>query len=508
MTALELDTLAADGYPFVAPAYLSIPERTGSLGSAAVDLAASFGRVCDPMQELALDAMLSERKPGQWAALEVCIICSRQNLKTFCMEIAALSKLYLSGSRLVIWTAQRFDTAQETFRNMEEILINYDHMRREVHRIWRGHGEESIELKNGARLKFKARSKTGGRGLSGDDIYIDEAFALQPEHMSAVLPTLSARPNPQISYGSSAGMIESNLLRRLRDRGRRYSEGRSKDPSLVYIEWCAPEPKCEDIECEHEPRISQGCSYDDPEYWRRSNPALDRRITRAYLAAERATLPVAEFGRERLGYWDGESIGDAVDLEAWNALGDPNAVAPADGVPRFAFSVGPKSRSASVAVAMTLPNGRVHVELSKYGSGTDWLPGYLAQLRVRWPLATFHITKGLESALLDRLRNGVQPVGSDSGMVVVEVEQLTSEEWLAACGDFSHRVSDDLIVHLGDPVLSTALVNAATRTVVDQVAFVQKGSTADISALKAVVVAAAAAEAGRGQEYDPMSSFG
>jgi hypothetical protein len=75
-----------------------------------------------------------------------------------------------------------------------------------VKRIYNGNGEERIEMNGGARLLFKARTKTGGRGLTGDKVILDEAFALQPGHMGALLPTLSVRPDPQVLYGSSAGL--------------------------------------------------------------------------------------------------------------------------------------------------------------------------------------------------------------------------------------------------------------------------------------------------------------
>jgi hypothetical protein len=194
-----------DAPELVRPAHLWVPDRVSSAGADVVDLAATYGRFFDPEQALVMDALMSEGADGNWAALEAAVICSRQNLKTFALECLVLAKLYLFGDRLVIWSAHLFDTAQESFRNLDEIVTNYDHLRKRVKVISRANGDEGIELTTGQRIKFKARSKSGGRGLTGDTVILDEAFALQSGHMGALMPTLSARPNPQILYGSSAG---------------------------------------------------------------------------------------------------------------------------------------------------------------------------------------------------------------------------------------------------------------------------------------------------------------
>ncbi|MFW5415040.1 hypothetical protein J0910_00005, partial [Nocardiopsis sp. CNT-189] len=44
----------------------------------------------------------------------------------------------------------------------------------------------------------------GGRGLTADRVILDEAYNLSDDHMAALLPTMSARPNPQIVYTTSA----------------------------------------------------------------------------------------------------------------------------------------------------------------------------------------------------------------------------------------------------------------------------------------------------------------
>ena len=104
-----------------------------------------------------------------------------------------------------------------------------------------------------------ARSTGSGRGFSADLIVLDEAYNLSKDAMSAMLPTLSARPNAQIWYTSSAPLLipQSEFLRALIKRGR---AGSGSD--LAYFEWCAS----------HEARL------DDREAWAVANPGMGIRI--------------------------------------------------------------------------------------------------------------------------------------------------------------------------------------------------------------------------------------
>ena len=47
---------------------------------------------------------------------------------------------------------------------------------------------EFVKFKNGATIRFKARSKGGGRGFSCDCLLLDEAQILRPAAWSAILP--------------------------------------------------------------------------------------------------------------------------------------------------------------------------------------------------------------------------------------------------------------------------------------------------------------------------------
>ena len=293
--------------------------------------------------------------------------------------MAALGWLFITDERLVVWSAHEFPTAAEAFRDLDDLVTGCDYLRRRVRNIYRGNGDESIELMSGARLIFKTRTKGGGRGLSGRKVILDEGFALRPMHMGALLPTLSAQPDPQVLYGSSAGLAESDVLRGVRDRGRP-----GTDPRLAWIEFCAPPPSevCAAGDgCTHA-LGTPGCGCDKPELWQAANPALGRRITPEYIAAERRALPPAEFGRERMGWWDDPLDGGTpISAAEWAGCADPQS-AVTDPV-ALAFSVAPGGSSAAVAVAGRRADGLGHGELVDHRPGTAWLVDRLMELADR-----------------------------------------------------------------------------------------------------------------------------
>src|SRR5690606_41747115 len=116
------------------------------------------------------------------------------------------------------------------------------------------------------------------RRISGPSLIRDTHSNFAAEAMSALLPTLSARPNPQIWYTSSAGMTSSEQLRKVRERGIAGSSRR-----LAYFEWSAP----------------ADADLDDREAWAPAHPALRTRTTEALVESERDAMDDPAFGRHR-----------------------------------------------------------------------------------------------------------------------------------------------------------------------------------------------------------------
>ena len=474
------DLLVAPAEVRVPPAFLWVPEHTSiEAAQEAAELAESVGFSLYPEQRLALDALLAERD-GRWASLEACIVCARQNLKTFLFKLIALYELFVVESRLIVWTAHEFDTAMEAFRDLQEIIAGTDWMRRRVKLVrdevgTQGNTKVGIEFLNGQRIRFKARTKSGGRGLTGDVVFLDEAFALQPAHVGSLLPTMAAKSelgNPRVYYGSSAGQLQSSVLRGLRDRGR---EG--GDPSITYVEWCAPEG-CADEQCTHL-RGTPGCALDDIEKVRLANPLLERRISIEFVHTMRRSLPVEEFAREFLGWWEDPIEGEAgIDLELWEQLGNPTASWSDEGC-TLAVDVSPGHRSAAIVAC----GGPLHV--AHHDPGTAWVVPALMKLDAEHhPIAIALDPAAPAGALIPDLEKAGLTIRSKSNptgkIVLIEGRDVTQ-----ACEGFLSEIVGGTLVHRDEEALNRAVEDAGRTVSGDSWKWSRAKSEGDISPLVA-----------------------
>jgi hypothetical protein len=382
--------------------------------------------------------------------------------------------LFLTEERLTVWSAHEFSTAQEAFRDMCVLLEAHPDLDGQVQQIHRASGAEAIELKGDRRLRFKARTKGGGRGLTGNRIILDEAMYLRPEHMGALIPTLRAVRDPQLVYAGSAGLLESAEWRRVRDRGRA-----GADPSLAYIEWGDPDAWTGCGEgCSHA-YGQPGCALDDEARWWATNTALTAgRITVDALRADRRTLPWLEFARETLGWWEDPPL-DGMDeaLANWPACHNP--AAKASPTVHFGVDVSPNMASGAI-VAASWDDQRTVVEVVEHRRGTAWIADRLAELMGKH-----------------------QPVSVGLPETVVEIR---AAETVAACATFARAVTDGQVSHLDDPRLNDAVAAARRRFAGDGWRWSRRDSDGDISPLYAATVARHLLATADGP-YDPLANF-
>lgn len=283
------------------------PFDSARSGQNAIALAGRAGLTLDPWQRLVIEAGL-RRRAGRWAAFEVCLVVARQNGKGTVLEALELAALFLFPDvRLILHSAHEFKTAAEAFLRIRALIEDRPEFDRKVSRVRTAAGAEAIELKDGKRLRFVARSSGSGRGFTSDLVILDEAYRLGDQEMAALLPTLSARPDPQVWYASTAGDTSSIQLGRVRARG-----VAAADPSLAFLEWSADED-----------------AYDpsDPADWARANPGLGIRIPADYVAREMAALAPEAFARERLSVGDypldGAGNWAVVSEDDWSSCANP-----------------------------------------------------------------------------------------------------------------------------------------------------------------------------------------
>jgi hypothetical protein len=468
----------------VEPAFFTFPDFAGSLGPEVADLADMVGFAADPEQRLVLDAMFGLDRAGRRVAFEVAVIGARQNIKTGLFKIAALGEAFIAEVPLLVWSAHEFPTAQEAFRDLSELIESSPDLDREIKHIHRGNGDEAIELLNGCRIKFKARTKSGGRGLSGKRVVLDEAFALQPAHMGALLPMLSAQDEPQVWYGSSAGLADSEVLRGIRDRGRPGSR------SMVYIEWCAPRQGCATSDCSHAVNV-EGCVLDDEAYWQMANPQMGRRILVDTIRNERLALPPEEFARERLGWWDDPGqLEHIYGAAQWARCAIPAVdTPPTEGI-TLGIAVSVDRAWSSISGATPLP-GRELVGLLHRQRGTDGIVAEAKRLQEKLKCRIGIDSRGPAADLIDPLK-----------AAGVNLRLLTTTDVLDANAAFFDKVQTAVIAHMTHPELEDAVRGAQRRPVSDRWAVGRRNSAADVSPLEGAVIA----DYLLGFSYDPLQS--
>ena len=446
------------------PRICSVPGSVWSEGDRVAALSASAGLVLDPWQAFVLDQGLGRRDDRMWAAFEVALIVSRQNGKGSILEALELAALFLDdfGANLILHSAHEFKTAQEAFLRIRSLITNSPLLERRVERIRTSNGSEAIELRNGRRLRFIARSKGSGRGFAADLVILDEAYNLGDDEMAALLPTLSTRPNPQVWYTSTAGTETSVQLGRVRARGLA-----GEDPSLAFFEWS----------------IADGDDHDDPVSWAKANPGMGIRISPEYIARERKALDADAFARERLGVGmyptDLADAWQVISQAAWLACLDPRSV-PEDPV-AFAADAMPGGSHAAVAVAGRRSDGLLHVEVTDHREGTAWLvPRLIELVRKHDPCAVVIDPTSQAASAIDEL----EAAG-------VEIMKPVPREAAQGCGQFFEAVTDSRTLrHRGDRALSTALGGAQSRPLADAWAWARRNAATDISPLVAVTLAA------------------
>jgi hypothetical protein len=450
-----------------------------------VDLAAEAGWGLDEEQAFAVDATLSYGPGGRWVTLETAIIEGRQNGKTTgVLQPVVLFDLFLMPASRILWSAHLFKTSRDSFDDFKKAIEATPSLSRRVKRVWEGKGDEEIVLHNGAKLEFLARSSGGGRGLKGvNRVVFDEALFLASAPLDSVIPTLSARPNPQINYGSSAAKATSEHLHKLVKRGRSMA-----DPSLTWVEFCAPggwaNPSCEKgFDCPHHPDMP-GCALDNEELWPFANHSIGRTrangsgVTYEYVRGERRTLSPVGFGRERLGWHEAlSSVLGVIDDDLWRSRMDVRSVAAAKvGV---GVDASPDLASAAIAMTGTRADGRRHWQVLDHQPGIGWLVGRLEG----------HRDSGVEFGAV-----GIDPAGPAGALIPAlkaakfEVVEVTGRAMVQAWGAFLADVKEDRGRHLDQYALNQAIRDAAAPPSGDVAKFSRVKSSGDISPLVAVTI--------------------
>lgn len=456
------------------PAIRLVPDAARTDGPFAASLARSAGLRLLEWQCLALDDALGVRADGMQAAREVGLIVARQNGKGGVLEAAELFWLFLDPSvRRIVHTAHEFKTAYKHFVRIRRLIQQTPKLHAQVRNYYSSTSRTAIVLHDGTELEFIARSGSSGRGMSGDRIVFDEAYALTSAELEALMPLLSTIPDYQLWYTSSVGEDEepTEVLADLHDQ----AVGRLEhDGKLCVLEWAVNDWAA----------IEAGTVELDPYDWTviaQTNPGLGILIGHEYVQTERNRMKAHSRGwqRERLSIWpiDRQAGLSAIDPAAWSAAFDKTSSM--SGSPAFAIEVSDDRAWSVIASAGDRPDGLLHVEIVENRPGTSWVVADAAA-KVR--------------------KNGgsvaVRP-GSPAGSLIADLEKagvtvvtVSEQQHAQASGALFDKVAESGVRHIGQAELDVAVLGSRKKPVGGGFIFAPRSEDLDISPLRAAAIAA------------------
>lgn len=465
---------------FTAPLRELTPET--SLGFAVIEFAEDvLGVELLPWQRWLFIHALELRQDGRLRFRTVLVLVARQNGKTTWAQVLSLFRLYVSGVKLVLGTAQDLDIAQDVWEGAVEMAESIPDLAAEIEKVNYTNGKHALNLTGKRKYKVKAATRKGGRGLSGDLVLLDELREHTDwEAWGALTKTTMARPLAQVVGLSNAGDAKSVVLNHLRAQAIKGAD--DPESALFLAEWSAPED----------------CDLADIEAWAQANPSLGYTITLDAIKAAYGTDPVHVFQAEvlcqRPDHGAKSQFPDWPDCAADGGFGREGRIA-------FGLDVSWDRSRLWIVAASEQPGGRIAVEVAASGDNDgDWWVDYLKSRVEQWkPLAVaIQATGAPASSLLPDLEAAI---GS------AKVMKLTGQDLGKACGLMSDLTRGRLVAHNGEAQLADAAQFATVRGYNDAWIIDRKTSPVDVAPLMAATQAVWACRNFQEAESKPLATI-
>ena len=408
------------------PSVRVCPTYTETDGPDAARLMRLGGIVLDPWQNDAISDWTATES-GMWLCRTCGMSIPRQNGKTGMLQTRASSGMIMHNEQ-VLYTAHLQKTSTETFEEMAS-FFDSPKLRKHVKDIKTALGREQIILKNGARIKFLARTRNGGRGQHGDTLIFDEAQELDVNSQASFIPAISASRNPQVIYAGTPpdGESAGEVFRGIRDKALA-----GKTSSTSWIEFS----------------VNEIGDVTDRQRWAAANPALGYRILISTIEGECEQMPPDTFARERLGWWTPvvEHKEDyAIPADVWDSCAS-DTPKPAG---KTAYGVKFTADGSEVCLcgAVVASNGYARIELidrRPTGLGVQWLAEWLNARKDKASCVVVDGKNGVD-VLVDKISGTWRAKGSvirpTAKQVIAAVSMLTDSlnthttSWYAAQAD-------------------------------------------------------------------------
>lgn len=414
------------------------PEYLDTDGPDAARILRTGGTVLDPWQSDLLDDWMAMTPWHKWACKTCGISVPRQNGKTGLVQGRSNAGMLLYNEK-IIYTAHLQKTSTETFEEMA-VFFDTPKLSKYVKDIKTAIGREQIILKSGARIKFLARTRSGGRGQHGDLLIFDEAQELDDDQQASFLPAISASLNPQTILLGTPPEPQSpgTVFRAIRDRA---LAGETR--GMAWAEFS----------------VDEIGDVTDRKRWAMTNPALGRRILESTIAGECEQMSPDTFARERLGWWTPivEKREDlAIDAQIWDACRSTELKPDGKTAYGVKFTIDGSAVCLCGAVVPQTGPARISlIDMQPTGRGMSWLANWLND---RYRTAACVVIDGRNGAdvLIDKI--------ADTWRIKGSVIRPGAKDVLASVGTLTDALNERTVTwYAPQEVLRDSAVTSVKR---------------------------------------------
>lgn len=396
-----------------------------------------------PWQEYAVQRIFELRPDGRLRFRNVVIGVARQNGKTLLLKVLGLFyMLVLAPGETVLSAAQDLETAEDVHDEALDLVKEIPGLRRRLlGRPSMKSGQRRFRLDNGSRWLAKASNRKAGRGKSNALVLFDELREqLDRESWAALSSTILTREKGMVVGFSNAGDAKSILLRGLRTSAIEQLE----DPNtqLLLLEWSAPED----------------ADLDDPEAIAQANPGLGYVHEWSRLLAERGSSTDVDWQTENLCRWVTALKPGPWATGVWEDLTDTESAVSPDSPVVLSVDLPMDYAEASIMLAGYTRPGRTHVERIAHRPGDAWVIRWLVE---RWDAI------GAQYVVIQGRGAPASGLAQDLTEAGIPVARCQGADVTASFKAFYQAVQAGKIVHLAQPSLDAAALQAAMKTTGD-----------------------------------------
>lgn len=428
-----------------------------TLGSEAVELYNSTGRVAQKWQELLLDNLLAINEEDLFVHTKFGYSVPRRNGKN---EVVCMRELWgLKNGEKILHTAHRTNTSHSAFERLIDLLNSMGLIEKEDYIATRQFGLETIQLLEGGKVSFRTRSAKGGLGEGFDLLIIDEAQEYTDDQESALKYVVSDSDNPQTLFcGTPPTPVSSGtVFTTLRENS---LSGDVED--TAWAEWS----------------VEEETDMYDIEAWYKTNPSLGTILTERKIKAE-IGKDKDDFNIQRLGLWIKYNQKSAISENDWNRLVIEKPKL--KGGLYVGIKYGKDGLNVALSLAGKTEDGKIFISVidcQSVRNGNQWIINFLKRINYKQV-----IVDGASGISL--LENDFKEYGLKK-FIVPSVKEIINANSI-----FENAIFQETLCHSNQPSLTNVATNCDKRNIGTNGGFgyVSQYDDADISLLDSALLA-------------------